>query len=563
MDLTPTSIFKNKENRQNRNQNIITFQKAREKCNSQRQAAKSIGVTRSTVQHWEKYQRKRTLDPEVDALFAKEKGSQFLHQLMLAAEFTFSQLGGVGIRLLEIFYAQSQLDQVAACSYGAIQKRLKNMESKLIEFSQQQEQKLVEKMPKDKAITACLDETFPQGIYLVAMDPDSNFIILEEDAAKRDCETWNNALQKRLDALPIKVVQVTSDQAAALVKYTEQCLGAHHSPDLFHVQQDVSKATAFPLKSRIKTATLAAEEASSEVDDLKRTQQASAACPNKPVGRPVDYQARITTAEQEKEQALEQQKKAEGWRDSVRQANRSLGEVYHPFDLNTGKRRTPKNLQRSLNNAFDQIGTNADEANLSENSHKLIEKARRMIDPMVSTLTFFWSFVAAIIASLGLAKELQAVFRNILLPATYIGMCALKAPSAELKHQRLEFSKILFKQLEDNEHWCLLPEDQKTKAIKQARQCASLFQRSSSNVEGRNGQLSLKHHIYKGMGQRKLAALTVVHNYFIRRMDGTTAAERFFEYPPDDLFAWLLKNTDYPAIPAKKRSGARILYAVA
>jgi hypothetical protein len=90
---------------------------------------------------------------------------------------------------------------------------------------------------------------------------------------------------------------------------------------------------------------------------------------------------------------------------------------------------------------------------------------------------------------------------------------------------------------------------------------AQIFQRSSSNVEGRNGQLSLYHHIYKNMSTRKLSAATVIHNYFIRRQDGTTAAERFFGKAPESLFNHLLSVTDYPAAPAKQRSVMRKLTA--
>ncbi|MBT8338705.1 MAG: hypothetical protein HKP58_00835 [Desulfatitalea sp.] len=47
-------------------------------------------------------------------------------------------------------------------------------------------------------------------------------------------------------------------------------------------------------------------------------------------------------------------------------------------------------------------------------------------------------------------------------------------------------------------------------------------------------------------------ALTVVHNYYIKRRDGTTAAERFFEAKPDDLFEYLLDHMDYPVRPRNR-----------
>src|SRR5205807_200495 len=71
---------------------------------------------------------------------------------------------------------------------------------------------------------------------------------------------------------------------------------------------------------------------------------------------------------------------------------------------------------------------------------------------------------------------------------------------------------------------------------REAARCAELFQRSSSCVEGRNGQLSLRHHYLHQLRPRKLKVLTTLHNYLIRRPDGTTAAERFFGAKPGDLF---------------------------
>jgi hypothetical protein len=55
------------------------------------------------------------------------------------------------------------------------------------------------------------------------------------------------------------------------------------------------------------------------------------------------------------------------------------------------------------------------------------------------------------------------------------------------------------------------------------------------------------------LSDRKLAVLTTIHNYFLRRAEGTTAAERFFGSKPQDLFEWILDRIDLPARPAKQR----------
>ena len=87
-----------------------------------------------------------------------------------------------------------------------------------------------------------------------------------------------------------------------------------------------------------------------------------------------------------------------------------------------------------------------------------------------------------------------------------------------------------------------------------AKTCAELFQRSSSCVEGRNGQLALFHHGLHRLTETKLAALTVVHNFHIRRPDGTTPAERFFETEHRDLFSALLDRMPQLPRPARPRS---------
>ncbi len=82
---------------------------------------------------------------------------------------------------------------------------------------------------------------------------------------------------------------------------------------------------------------------------------------------------------------------------------------------------------------------------------------------------------------------------------------------------------------------------------------ADLFQRSSSCVEGRNGQLSLHHHGRHRLSDRKLAALTAVHNLHIRRPDGTTAAERLFGRTHPALFEQLLLRVPLPPRPRRRR----------
>ena len=83
--------------------------------------------------------------------------------------------------------------------------------------------------------------------------------------------------------------------------------------------------------------------------------------------------------------------------------------------------------------------------------------------------------------------------------------------------------------------------------------CVQLFVRSSACVEDRNGHLARYHHCLHRLSKRRLKALTVMANYYARRQDGSTAAQRFFGQEPDDLFDWLLDRLGVPAQPRASR----------
>ena len=84
----------------------------------------------------------------------------------------------------------------------------------------------------------------------------------------------------------------------------------------------------------------------------------------------------------------------------------------------------------------------------------------------------------------------------------------------------------------------------------EAKRLAAVFQRSSSNVEGRNGSLSWRSHQLRGLDlPRKRECFTAMHNFFLPRSDGTTAAERFFGQKPRSMFAAILASVELAPAP--------------
>src|SRR5262247_2779517 len=84
----------------------------------------------------------------------------------------------------------------------------------------------------------------------------------------------------------------------------------------------------------------------------------------------------------------------------------------------------------------------------------------------------------------------------------------------------------------------------------EAKRLATVFQRSSANVEGRHGYLSLRSHQLRGLDlPRKRECFTTIHNFFLTRPDGTTAAERFFGQRPRSMFAAILESVELAPAP--------------
>lgn len=156
--------------------------------------------------------------------------------------------------------------------------------------------------------------------------------------------------------------------------------------------------------------------------------------------------------------------------------------------------------------------------------------------------------------ALSLAPEVEWAVYNKLIPAIYLSLVSEKVTGAEQRHKLRERSEeLLTPLLARDGPFRGLGEEEKLVIEHVAKECAQLFQRSSSCVEGRNGQLTLRHHGLHRLSDRKLSVLTTVHNYFVKRSDETTAAERFFGSKPRDIFKYLLERVDLPGRPAQDR----------
>ncbi len=210
-------------------------------------------------------------------------------------------------------------------------------------------------------------------------------------------------------------------------------------------------------------------------------------------------------------------------REQVTQSLRAIGHAYHFVDLERGVRRNGKLIAGDLQQHIDTIRTIAQHEGLSENCLERIGKAERVVPKMQATIEFVSGYVRQQVRQLDLAPPASYAMHAHLIPSFSLDRVAstrtvtqgepLRALAARLRTPLFEPGGALgeLNPLEQNQR--------KAQAVR----LAEVFQRSNSNVEGRNGYLSLRNHQLRGLDHpRKRACLTAVHNFLLTRPDGTT-----------------------------------------
>jgi len=517
---------------------------------SLRQAAKALEVPRSTLQAWKAYQESLDEHPTVVIFFQSSPGLAFLHRLVLGIHLVCTEGGACGMRLVCLLLKLTGLDRFVAASYGIQQQVNRQVEEAIVRYRQEESARLAQDMPT-KAITLAKDETFTGGLCLVAAEPQSNSIVLEQAAHARDQDTWQALMEKALSGLHCQVIQSTSDEAPGLLAYVEHHLGAHHSPDLFHVQHELVKAVSGPMATKQRAAAKAACEAQERLEQGQRQLQESANAPHKRgPGRPPQAAASLEQLEQDAQAAHQKLERLSAQRAQVAQSMRHIGQAYHFVDVERGVRRNGRLIAADIQGQIDTIRSVAQYEGLSQTCLERIDKAERVVSKMQATIEFVSGYVHKQVRQLDLSPPVSYVLHAPLIPSFYLDRVAQSRTVHAGEPLRELAQRLRTPLFEPGGVLAELSEVQQSELKQQAKELAEVFQRSSSNVEGRNGYLSLRNHQLRGLDRpRKRACLTAIHNFFLTRADGTTAAERFFGQKPRSMFTAILQSVDLPPAP--------------
>jgi len=447
---------------------------------------------------------------------------------MFAVLYIFGMQSHVGADKLAQFFKLIRIDTHVGVSPSALNRQLNQMES-LLPLFQQQCEKNASAQPRSTVVA--MDETFfGDFLILVLMDLSSGYLILEDISHDRRFDTWFEKAIPRLKELGIDVNHAVSDRAKALIKLAITGFDCQSGADIFHAQHDVSKWLGATLGRRH-------EQAKTQLETAEEMSQKNL--------NSVPELVQLVDAEHG-------YKKIQEAHAEYHENLAGIAEDLHPFSLVSQLPIRTEQVTSSLENraqAFEKIAQSQSIADLKQTMNKF----RNQFNGLAANVESWWLWVMEILADLSVDEATQYWLTNVLLPTVYWHQQQHKTQNARQREKYHQAWLQAVQNLQTNAFTAILTESELQCWLEWAEWMARRFHRSSSAVEGRNGYLSQMYHNGRGLTEKRLRALTVIHNYGLKRVDGTTAAMRLFDRDFPDLFSWLVDEMDVLPLPRKSR----------
>jgi hypothetical protein len=502
-----------------------------------RKLAQATGLPKSSVHRYCKGLRERARQAPEAELWEHEQGAQWLRVLVLAVLLVFGLKGGVGVERISEFFHRIRLERYLAVSPSALRSLRTQMEAVILAYQAEQEQQIGQTARRVPLIAGA-DETFFEQVILVMMDLGSGYLVLEEAAEDRTYGTWQERTQAAITKLGLELRSVVSDRAKALIKLALTGLGCPSVPDLFHALRDLAKVMGVSLSLKLAQV----EEKLTHARQQLGVLEAKGHDPHVPQR----WLAHLSA-------------QAEGLRADRATYHRTLhqaSQAVHPFTLAESQAQSSAQVESQLQQAVATLGA-LHAAHTARDNGAAVRKFQRQIPGLAASVDAWWLGVEHQVTSLALDEPTQRWFQQQLLPVVYWQAQVEKTKTPDLKTAYQQaFRQAQATLLHHPLTATVTPSAFETYHA-WACDLAGQFQRASSAVEGRNGYLSQLHHCARGIPTQRLKVMTVIHNFDLKRADGTTAAERLFKTSFPDLFDWMLERMAPLPLPRKPRTPAK------
>ena len=462
-----------------------------------------LNIHRDTVKRRLKTLQSRENHP-CSIAFETTPGQQWLQLLVILTIFYFGIKSNVGASVIAEFLTMLGVGLYLGVSSGSI-KRIEQQIDKLIAQFDTEQSAILLPLAKEIDIHAGADETFfEQHNVLVFMDLISGFILKEEIQQKRTLAVWKNTVLKCITYFR-SFKSLISDGSRVLKALSTDVLHSIHFSDLFHLLHYSSGVMRFQFSAKIKSL-------------------------EKKISKTTDNVALI---ELEKNKQI-----LVGGQHQFKQVLKNVSLAMHPFNINNNAAVSSNDVEKILFNSADALDEIKNNCQLSDKKKKLIT-FRNQLKGASPQINEWWGWTNKSLVHYQVSNELKHWLLSVLLPMIYWQQQLKKCRNISLKPF---YEKALLAATQQHNYHILTTRYDNRQWTTWATWISSLFQRTTSAIEGRNGVLSLVSHFSRGLSKARLNSLTVIHNYHIRRDDNTTAAQRLFKTKHDSLLEYMVTN---------------------
>ena len=489
----------------------------------------AIGISKSSVHRHQQAIARRNQYPESE-LWETATGSAWLLRMVVGVIYHFGIKHGVGAESLSVFFKAVHLDTHVGSSASTLRQLKHRLHAAIMSYEAAQAEQC---QPANKP-GICLggDETFFGLPVLVLVELASGFIFTEIACENRCYDTWLKQTETWWNQTQWQCHFMVSDGARALVKLALCGLRTVSVADLFHA----IRALGRPIGSALGRQLAQIEK---QVDKLQHQ-----------LGKTTD-KAKQQTLNSQLESLTHQHQQIEQDQQTYHRALAAISQTVHPFTLDTAQWQFFEGLTTQLTVPLSTLSTLA-RLYGGDTAQKAIATFQAQIPHLATGIHAWWQWVIQALAAETQEIELQNWVLTALLPWVYWSQQADKTRQSHLKSRYQQAASDAYDLLMAQTMTLQMDDAQHQHWVQWCQWMCTKYQRTSSAVEGRNGYLSQRHHVNRGFSHQSLKVLTIIHNFDLKRPDGTTAAQRLFGQPFPDLFEWILSTID--ELPMPRRS---------
>ncbi len=494
-------------------------------CGAKKLSIRQIGritkIPKSGTHRHKMRIEKRNIYPE-SHLWETEEGQNIMHRLVIAVILVFGVMCGAVAGKIRFFFKLIRIFTHVGISESSIRNIADEIEKELIEFQKRHEGAINPEKPLEVIVGA--DETFSDEIILVLMELASGFIFIEEEASDRTYSTWMEKVQDVINKMGLRIKYVVSDRAKALIKLALKGIKCLSVPDLFHAGNEIVKLLGLSLNRKLNSIQTEIEKAGAALSILITLSKGA---------DEIRIQKLVV------ENLICEQEIIEININRYEDLPHQLSISVHAFNIATSARQSSAQIQILLTVIVRLIEQILRECGIDDKK-KRVKKFSKQIEGIAALSDTWWVWVEESLNCYQIDDDLRKWLKEILLPYIYWKYQFTRTKNPKLKQNYKEAYENA--ELNMDRHPLTPIFANHPEWVSWAEWVVSNFQRTSSAVEGRNGCLSQLRHNGRGLSSSRLRALTAIHNFGLRRSDGTSATERLFRRDFPDIFEWVIER---------------------